>query len=232
MKKLLLAVLIPVFLLAGNILEEIDKNLNPSSFEAYKKLINIEPDGSKKEFLMWMIKKNKDKIATLFLKPATDNGRAMLRLGDNMWLYIPGIAKPLRIASAQSVTGGVFNNSDIMRVDYAVEYNVEKQVGDTLYLKAKNEDVAYEKIIMKIDLKRKLPLKLDCYAGGILIKTIEYGKITDFGNGIVRPAVMQTTSPLQKGYKSIMIWAKIKPRKLKDEYFTLEFMPHLNEIRK
>ena len=232
MKKLLLAVLIPVFLLAGNILEEIDKNLNPTSFEAYKKLINIEPDGSKKEFLMWMIKKDKDKIANLFLKPATDNGRALLRLGDNMWLYIPGIAKPLRVASAQSVTGGVFNNSDILRVDYAVEYDIEKQEGDTLYLKAKNEDVTYEKIVMKIDLKRKLPLRLDCYAGGILIKTIEYAKITDFGNGIVRPAVMQTTSPLQKGYKSIMIWAKIKPRKLKDEYFTLEFMPHLNEIRK
>jgi len=232
MKKIALVFIFIVYTFAGNILEEIDKNLNPPSFEAYKKLINIEPDGSKKEFLMWMIKKDKDKVANLFLKPATDKDRALLRLGDNMWLYIPGIAKPLRVASAQSVTGGVFNNSDILRVDYAVEYEVEKQEGDILYLKAKNEDVAYEKIVMKIDIKRKLPLKLDCYAGGILIKTIEYGKITDFGNGIVRPAVMQTTSPLQKGYKSIMIWAKIKPRELKDEYFTLEFLPHLKEIRK
>jgi len=231
MKRLLL-LLLPLFLLAGNILEEIDRNLNPTSFEAYKKLINIEPDGTKKEFLMWMIKKDKDKIANLFLKPATDNGRSLLRLGENMWLYIPGIAKPLRVASAQSVTGGVFNNSDILRVDYAVEYDLEKREGDTLYLKAKNEDVTYEKIVMKIDEKRVLPLKLDCYAGGILIKTITYKKITDFGNGIVRPAVMETTSPLQKGYKSVMIWAKIKPRELKDEYFTLEFMPHLNEIRK
>ena len=231
MKRLIL-LLLPLFLLAGNILEEIDRNLNPTSFEAYKKLINIEPDGTKKEFLMWMIKKDKDKIANLFLKPATDNGRSLLRLGENMWLYIPGIAKPLRVASAQSVTGGVFNNSDILRVDYAVEYDLEKREGDTLYLKAKNEDVTYEKIVMKIDEKRVLPLKLDCYAGGILIKTITYKKITDFGNGIVRPAVMETTSPLQKGYKSVMIWAKIKPRELKDEYFTLEFMPHLNEIRK
>ena len=146
--KRVLFLLLPLFLMAGNILEEIDKNLNPTSFEAYKKLINIEPDGSKKEFLMWMIKKDKDKIANLFLKPATDNGRALLRLGDNMWLYIPGIAKPLRVASAQSVTGGVFNNSDILRVDYALEYDIEKQEGDTLYLKAKNENVAYEKIVM------------------------------------------------------------------------------------
>lgn len=82
--KRLLILLLPLFVMAGNILEEIDKNLNPTSFEAYKKLINIEPDGSKKEFLMWMIKKDKDKIANLFLKPATDNGRALLRLGNNI----------------------------------------------------------------------------------------------------------------------------------------------------
>ncbi len=232
MKRLLTIMLLPLFLIAGNILEEIDKNLNPTSFEAYKKLINIEPDGSKKEFIMWTIKKGKNKVASLFLKPATDKGRALLRLGDNMWLFIPGIAKPLRVASAQSVTGGVFNNSDILRVDYSSEYNIEKQEGDTLYLKAKNEEVTYEKVVMKIDLKRKLPLRLDCYAGGILIKTIEYGKITDFGNGIIRPAIMQTTSPLQKGYKSIIYWAKIKPRILKDAYFTLEFLPNLGEIRK
>lgn len=36
-----------------------------------------------------------------------------------MWLYIPNVGKPMRITSLQSVTGGVFNNADIMRLDYA-----------------------------------------------------------------------------------------------------------------
>lgn len=43
-----------------------------------------------------------------------------------MWLYIPGVGKPIRITSLQSVIGGVFNNADILSLDYAAEYNVEK----------------------------------------------------------------------------------------------------------
>ncbi len=88
----------------------------------YRKIINIEPDG-KKEFVLWFLKKDMDKIVTLFVSPASEEGRATLRLGDNMWLYIPNVGKPIRITSMQSVVGGVFNNADIMRLDYHVEYD-------------------------------------------------------------------------------------------------------------
>jgi hypothetical protein len=37
------------------ILQKVDRNLNPDSFEMYRKLINIEPDGSKKEFIMFTV---------------------------------------------------------------------------------------------------------------------------------------------------------------------------------
>ena len=132
MKKLLL-LLLPLAILAkdATLLEKIDARLQPFSYESYRKLINIEPDGSKKEFVMYMLKKDKDKVASMFLAPASDKGRATLRLGDNMWLYIPGLAKPLRIASMQSVTGGIFNNSDILRLDYSQEYNVKKQTQES-----------------------------------------------------------------------------------------------------
>ena len=48
MKKLILLLTLGTSLLAGDILEEIDRNLTPVSAQMYKKLINIEPDGSKK----------------------------------------------------------------------------------------------------------------------------------------------------------------------------------------
>ena len=138
MKKIILIALISLFstmiispvsvyALDGNeILKQVDRNLNPESFEMYRKLINIEPDGTKKEFVMFSVKKGKEKIASVFLSPASEKGRSTLRIGENMWLYIPNVGKPLRITSLQSVTGGVFNNSDIMRVDYSAEYNCEK----------------------------------------------------------------------------------------------------------
>ena len=40
--------------------------------------------------------------------------------------YIPNVGKPIRITSLQSVVGGVFNNADIMRLDYHVEYDVQQ----------------------------------------------------------------------------------------------------------
>jgi len=42
----------------GNeILKKADENLMPASFESYRKLINEEPDGSKKEFIFFTVKK-------------------------------------------------------------------------------------------------------------------------------------------------------------------------------
>src|SRR5512139_4072129 len=111
---------------ANELLRKIDRNLEPTSYEMYRKLINIEPSGAKKEFVLYSVKKGNEKVLALFLEPASDKGRSTLRLGDNMWLYIPNVGKPVRITSLQSVIGGVFNNADILRIDYAAEYDVEK----------------------------------------------------------------------------------------------------------
>ncbi len=226
------------FALDGNeILKKVDRNLNPESFEMYRKLINIEPDGTKKEFVMFSVKKGKDKIASVFLSPASEKGRSTLRIRDNMWLYIPNVGKPLRITSLQSVTGGVFNNSDIMRVDYSSEYNCEKiettDKGYTLYLKAKLKTIAYETVTMFIDSEKLLPTKIECYAAsGMLIKNLYFKKIKDFDNNIVRPSVIETDSPLYKGYKSYIVFANIKPIDLADEVFSLNFMHKIEGLRK
>lgn len=227
----------PAFAIDANLLlEQVDRNLNPDSYEMYRKLINIEPDGRKKEFILFTVKKGGDKVAALFLSPASEKGRSTLRLGDNMWLYIPNVGKPIRVTSLQSVVGGVFNNSDILRLDYAAEYNVV-QMEDTgneyvLHLKAKTKTVAYDKLKMWVDKNKILPRKVDCLTeASMLIKTLYFKKTEDFGGGIVRPSVVETMSPLYKGYKSIMIFAKIKQRNLKDEVFTLTYMPNMESLR-
>jgi hypothetical protein len=227
----------PAYAVDGKkLLEQVDRNLNPESYEAYRKLINIEPDGKRKEFTMYSAKKGQDKIAVLFLAPASDKGRSTLRLGDNMWLNIPNIGKPIRITSLQSVVGGVFNNADIMNLDYSAEYDVEgvsEAAGNhLLLLKAKTKTVAYDRLKMWVDKGKKLPIKIECLTeASMLIKTLYFKDHKDFGGGIVRPAVIETDSPLYKGYKSVMIFAKIKKRAFKDEVFTLTYMPNLDSLR-
>ena len=218
------------------LLEQVDRNLSPDSYEVYRKLINIEPNGRKKDFILFTVKKGRDKVAALFISPASEKGRSTLRLGDNMWLFIPNVGKPIRVTSLQSVVGGVFNNSDILRLDYAVEYNV-KQVEEKgneyiLHLKAKTKTVAYDQLKMWVDKDKILPTKIECLTeASMLIKTIYFKQIKDFGGGIVRPAVVETDSPLYKGYRSYMIFAAIKAREIPDEAFTLNFMSRIESLR-
>ena len=219
------------------ILKKVDRNLEPESYEAYRKLIDIQPDGSKKESVLYTMKKGRDKVVALFLAPPSDKGRVTLRDGDNMWLYMPDVGRAIRITSLQSVTGSVFNNADIMRIDYGAEYNVEAteedKAGYVLSLKAKTGEVAYDKLKMWVDKQLLLPVTIECYAAsGLLIKTLRFSNIKDFGGGIKRPATLETDSPLQKGYKSVMQWSGLKKAVFPDEYFTLNYLPRIAELRK
>jgi outer membrane lipoprotein-sorting protein len=221
----------------SQLLEQIDKNLTPESYDSYRKIINVEPSGRTKEYVYYTVKKGRDKMAGLFLSPASDKGRSTLRLGENMWLYVPNVGKPIRITSLQSVIGGVFNNADILALDYSVEYNVEKveDLGDEflLHCKAKTKTVAYDKLKIWVDKSKTLPTKIECLTEAeLLIKTLYFKDIKDFGGGITRPAVLETDSPLYKGYKSVMIFAKIVKRDFPDEVFTLTFMPNVESLLK
>ena len=110
---------------------------------------------------------------------------------------------------------------------------VEEQGNEyLLHLKAKTKTVAYDRLKIWADKERKLPTKIECLTeANMLIKTLYFKDVKDFGGGIMRPAVIETDSPLYKDYKSIMILAKIKERDFKDEVFTLTFMPNLESLR-
>ena len=130
-------------------------------------------------------------MVSLFLAPDSDKGRSTLRLGENMWLYIPNVGRPIRITSMQSVVGGVFNNADIMRLDFSTEYNLvksqENSGGKLLELKAKNETVAYDRLLMQVDTETLTPTNIECYTStDMLIKTIHYKEPKDFGDTITR----------------------------------------------
>ena len=228
---------LPAYAVDGTtLLKQVDRNLSPETYESYRKLINIEPDGKKKEFTLFTVKKGVDKVASLFIAPASEKGRSTLRLGDNMWLYIPNVGKPIRITSLQSVVGGVFNNADILQLDYAAEYDVEtvEEKGNEylLHLKAKTKTVAYDRLKIWADKGKLLPTKIECLTeANMLIKTLYFKDVKSFGGGITRPAVIETDSPLYKGYKSVMIFAGLKKRDFKDEVFTLTFMPSIESLR-
>ncbi len=234
----LLALLLSTSLWAVNgdeLLKRIDTKMMPASYEAYRTLVDSEPDGKQKIFSVYTAKKGKDKVVMLFLSPATDKGRTTLRLADNMWLAIPKL-RPIRITSLQSITGSIFNNSDIMQLDYSAEYSVinvkETNSGYILQLKAKTKSVAYDNLKLWAS-KDEITRKIECYsASGMLIKTLDFKHDKDFGNGLIRPSVIETYSPLNKGYVSTMTYTRITPREFNDVVFTLNYMTKIDTLRR
>lgn len=221
---------------ADELLKRVDSKLMPESYESYRRLVNEEPNGKKKEYTFFTLKKGNDKVAMLYLTPASEKGRSTLRVGENMWLFIPNVNKPVRITSLQSVVGGVFNNADIMALEYSVEYNAsyesETAKEKILSLKAKTKTVTYDKLKMWITKEGEILRKIECYGvSGLLIKTLEFKEDKNFGGGIVRPSVIETYSSLYKGYRSYIIYEKVRAKKIADEAFTLPFMGRLRELQ-
>ena len=219
------------------LLKQVDRRLNPPSYDTYKRLINVEPNGRTREYLLYQVAEGRDRVAALFLSPASDKGRSTLRVGDNMWMYVPNAGRPIRITSLQSVVGGVFNNADILSLDYSAEYDVAKldESGEDylLELKAKTTSVAYDRLRMWVTRKDTLPVRIECLTPtSMLIKTLHFKDIKDFGGGVIRPATVETDSPLYKGYKSSMVFVQMKARTFPGEVFTLTFMPNLESIRR
>jgi len=219
------------------LLQQVDRRLNPTSYDAYKRIVNVEPGGRTREYLLYQVADGRDKVAALFLLPASDKGRSTLRVGENMWMYVPNAGRPIRITSLQSVVGGVFNNADILSLDYSTEYDVASvdESGDDylLELKAKTRNVAYDRLRMWVTRKDALPVRIECLtAASMLIKTLHFRDVKDFGGGLVRPAVIETDSPLYMGHKSSMILVEMTARTVEPEVFTLTFMPNLESIRR
>jgi hypothetical protein len=48
---------------ANELLRRVDSKLMPESYEAYRRLINEEPNGKKKEYTFFTLKKGTDKVA-------------------------------------------------------------------------------------------------------------------------------------------------------------------------
>ena len=86
---------------------------------------------------------------------------------------------------------------------------------------------------MTVDKKSITPKEVVCYSStGMVIKTLRYKDIKKFAPGIVRPAVIETVSPFYKGYRSIMVYGKITPKKFADEVFTLDNISKVGSLRR
>lgn len=122
--------------------------------------------------------KDKSKGLVQYTAPAKMDGRSILFVDQNMWVYVPGTRRALRISPQQRVLGGV-SSADVARTVYSDDYKVVAATpsggGHVLQLAPKTKAAAYGRIDLTID-GRAAPQKAVFYAGGgRKLKTMAFG---------------------------------------------------------
>src|SRR5215471_19986628 len=178
---------------AAQILARYDEVMSPRTFDGLMVMIAHRQDGTTRSYKMRVLKSEDDKIRLWFFEPASAKGQEMLRVEDNMWVYMPNLKRALRIASRESFQGGDFNNGDVLRVNYVRDYApvLAPSGDDPLYLidlTARNKDASYDRIKLWLTRSELMPARSEYYAAsGKLLRSATFSDVKTF-RGHRRPA--------------------------------------------
>ena len=177
----------------AEVLQKYTDMMSPKTFDALVTMTAHRQDGSERGYKFRAMKGDGDKVRIWFFEPAAAKGQEMLRVDENMWVYMPNLKRAIRLASRESFQGGDFNNADALRVNYVADYTPSFAAGAPadvwiLELSAKTKEAAYDKIKLWIHKGDYLPQKGEYYAAsGKMLRSMEFSEVKDF-RGLRRPA--------------------------------------------
>lgn len=201
---------------ADEIIKKYDAVMGPGSFEAEQQMTSTREDGSSRTYVMKFLKRDSDKFRVWFSEPAAVKGQEILRIGDNAWVYLPNLKRATRIANRDSFQGGDFNNADVLRVNYAVDYSGEltkSDVPDTycVKLKAKSAETAYDSILLWVRKSDFQPVKAQYFGtSGKMIRSAEFSDYKELDKGYQRPTRIVMKNELVPARKSEMLMKSLK----------------------
>jgi len=199
----------------GELLKKYDEIMGPQAFEAEASMTATREDGSSRTYAMKFLKKDQDKFRLWFSEPSAVKGQEMLRNGDNLWVYIPNLKRATRIANRDNFQGGDFNNADVLRVNYAADYDGKLvDSGDPnawcVELKAKHKETSYDSIKLWLRKSDYQPLKGQYFGtSGQMIRSATFSDHKEFEKGFTRPARIVMQNELVKTRKSEMVTSRM-----------------------
>lgn len=200
---------------AEQLLKRYDQVMSPRTFDGLLVMIAHRQDDTTRTYKFRALKSQDDKIRTWFFEPAAAKGQEMLRVEDNMWVYMPNLKRALRLASRESFQGGDFNNGDVLRVNYVADYNAKliPAEDDKLWLldlTAKSKEAAYDHIKLWMSKDKQQPAKAEYYAAsGKILRSAKFEDVKTF-HGLERPAHMTMRNELATKRFTEMMWLDLK----------------------
>lgn len=144
-------------------------------------------------------------------QPSKVKGRAILFVDRNMWVYVPGSRRALRISPQQQVLGGV-SSADVARTVYSADYRVtgvdEAGGKQVLHLQAASGSAAYEVIALTIEAGSARPLQAEFFAAGgsRKLKTMTFEGYAAV-MGVQRPTRLKVVDHMAGGLVTTMTYS-------------------------
>lgn len=216
------------------VLDEVDAIRAPGdNFGFSLQVAHMRPDKEDLRYTFDVRVKDKTKSLVKYTAPPTARGKLLLMLEENMWIYIPGTRRAIRISPQQQLLGQV-SNADVARVVYSIDYRAEDMTDETwegtdvrrVILKARGKS-PYERIELFAAQSDCRPLKAAFYAlSGRLIKTILYRDYREV-SGRSRPMRLEIEDAIKEGERTVMDYSDLGVVDTPDSWFQKHYLPRL-----
>jgi outer membrane lipoprotein-sorting protein len=154
-------------------------------------------------------------------------GQSLLMRGDDMWLFLPAVARPVRITPIQRLLGNV-SNGDLARLRYAADYDAsiegEGEAGGVkctvLELRARRKGATYQRVRYFVRSTDARPMRAESFlTSGKAIKTAVFAELRDMGGRptLTRLEIRDALRPLSK---TTIDFLTITRRELPDKLFS------------
>lgn len=182
-----------------------------------------------------VLSKGNSNTVVMVTEPASERGQIILMKDRDLWVFMPDVSQPIRIALSQRLTGQVANG-DLARANFSADYNpkllrtetIDNETYNVLELIAVDRSVTYQKVVYWVRKKDNWPFKAEFYSlSNRLLKVCKYENFQTM-EGRLRPTRLVMEDALKVGNVSILEYNSMKLRDLPDKIFTKDYLKKLD----
>lgn len=229
---------------ATEVLAAIDGNMTFTARTMTVTMTSINPRRTR-SFTMKSWGRGEDTSSIEYTDPAREAGTRMLRMGDELWMYLPAVEKTQKISGhmlRDGMMGSDVSYEDMMAAsDLASAYDATvvgsedcggASAGRTCWkmtMVAKDATVSYPKRTSWIDAEYSIAVRQELYAlSGMLLKTWEMTDIKAFDKRWF-PTKMTITDKLQEGTSTTLTFTDLQfDAAIADDVFTTRWLERGN----
>jgi outer membrane lipoprotein-sorting protein len=206
---------------ADEIVRRMDELYRSQTSEALVEMEVITPNWQRTLRMRIWSRGMKDTFIRI-LEPKKEEGFATLRLGNEMWNYLPKAAKVLKIPPSMMMSswmGSDFTNDDLVKEFTFVEsYRFEMTTPEApepglLYVKCTPKEglpVVWGSVILAVREGDLIPVWEKSYdEKGRLARDIEFKDVRTFGGRKI-PATMELVPTTKEGHKTVLRYVEAK----------------------